>query len=74
MDCGVDTDKNEEYYMLHHELWYSINRQFKGMLCLLCVERRLGRDLTSRDFLDAVINSLQARRCPELARRLARPA
>jgi hypothetical protein len=74
MDCRVDTEKNGEYYMVHHELWYSINRRCRGKLCLLCVERRLGRDLTSADFLDAPINSIQAELCPELARRLARPA
>jgi hypothetical protein len=74
MDCRVDTERNGEYYMLHDELWYSINRQFRGKLCLLCVERRLGRDLTSADFLDVPINSIQAKLCPELARRLARPA
>ncbi len=74
MDCRVDTEKNEEYYMLQHELWYSINRKYRGKLCLLCVEHRLGRDLTSADFLDVPINSIQAKWCPELARRLARPA
>src|ERR1700733_13190223 len=66
MDCRVDTEKNGEYYMLHHELWYSINRPFRGNLCLRCVERRLGRDLASADFLDAPINSIQAKCCPEL--------
>jgi hypothetical protein len=74
MDCRVDTEKNGEYYMLHTELWYSINRKYRGKLCLLCVERRLGRDLTSADFLDAPINSIKTKLCPELARRLARPA
>jgi hypothetical protein len=80
MDCRVDTEKNGEYYMLHHELWYSINRQYRGKLCLRCVERRLGRDLTSADCLDAPINSIQANNsiqaklCAQLARRLARPA
>jgi hypothetical protein len=74
MDCRADTEKNREYYMLHHELWYSINRPFRGNLCLRCVERRLGRDLTSADFLDVPINSIQAKCCPELARRLTRPA
>jgi hypothetical protein len=74
MDCRVDTEKNGEYYMLHNELWYSINHKYRGKLCLLCVERRLGRDITSADFLDAPINSIQAKLCPDLARRLARPA
>ncbi len=34
MDCGVDTDKSQEYYMLKLPVWRKINPQIDGMLCL----------------------------------------
>lgn len=71
MDCDVDTYANEQYYMLRPGLWRSINHKVDGMLCLACVERRLRRGLTSRDFTDARVNEGQARVCPGLAKRLA---
>lgn len=72
MDCGVDTDKNEEYYMLKHMLLRSINPEVKGKLCLTCAEVRLGRGLVGADFLDVPVNAQQAAKCPPLALRLSR--
>lgn len=56
MDCGVDTQEIEEYYTLHNRIWYSITQRTcgRGMLCLGCVEHRLGRSLTRDDFQDGV--------------------
>jgi hypothetical protein len=71
MDCDADTYANEQYYMLRPGLWRSINHRVDGMLCLRCAERRLRRSLTSRDFTGAKVNDVQARICPELAKRLA---
>ncbi len=74
LDCGKDTDKSEEYYMLWYRIWRSINYKIDGMLCLDCVEKRLGRELVGEDFSKAPINESQARRCPALAQRLVRPS
>ena len=73
MDCRKDTFTSEEYYMLWYRIWRSINYKIDGMLCLDCVELRLGRELVSRDFSKATINEMQARSCPSLALRLGRP-
>jgi hypothetical protein len=70
MDCSKDTYASEEYYMLWYKVWRSINYKMDGMLCLNCVEKRLGRELTSKDFSKAPINEEQAKICPELALRL----
>lgn len=56
LDCQVDTSEIGEYYMVHFELWRKINPADKGMLCIGCVEERLGRFLIPTDFLDAPIN------------------
>jgi DNA-directed RNA polymerase subunit RPC12/RpoP len=72
MDCGSDTNKSEEYYMLWHKVWRRINYKLNGMLCLNCSERRLGRPLNVGDFTKAPVNSRQAAVCAELAIRLAR--
>ena len=72
MDCAEDTYQGQEYYMLWYKVWRSINYKIDGMLCLLCAEKRLGRELTSGDFSRAPVNRHQARICPALARRLAR--
>jgi hypothetical protein len=70
MDCGKDTFQSEEYFMLWYKVWRSINYKIEGMLCLNCVEMRLGRQLASSDFNRATINSEQAKLCPALAARL----
>lgn len=72
MDCTKDTYESEEYYMLWYRVWRSINYKIEGMLCLICVEKRLGRGLTGADFSKAPINERQAKICPALADRLRR--
>jgi len=78
IDCGVDTQKIDEYYIVHNWVWNEampmtpINaiyiedgkvktdvllRQGKGMLCIGCLERRLRRKLTKKDFLDCPVNT-----------------
>lgn len=56
LDCGKDTGKMGEYYMVKHELWRMINPQITGMLCIGCLEHRFGRKLIHLDFLYAPIN------------------
>ena len=72
LDCKVDTGANQQYYMLKDAVWLAANPQRVGMLCLECVERRLGRELNRDDFADFPINRLQAPKCPELVLRLMR--
>jgi hypothetical protein len=55
--CGVDTLEIGEMYCIHNDLWMSCVRG-KGMLCIGCLERVLGRQLTPADFADFPINTL----------------
>jgi hypothetical protein len=73
LDCGKNTGPAEEYFMLRHELWRRLvgRRDRGGMLCIRCVELRLGRGLCGRDFLQVPVNAGQARVCDALAQRLA---
>lgn len=49
-DCGKNCflDKND-YYMLHSPLFFRLNGSLKGMLCMDCVEKKLGRKLSADD-------------------------
>jgi len=42
-------DDNKDYYMLKDEVWKSIHPQVKGMLCMDCCEKKLGRKLIASD-------------------------
>lgn len=53
--CRTDTYASGEYYMVRPELWRTYG--VEGMLCIGCLERRVGRRLTPQDFIDAPINS-----------------
>ena len=52
MDCGKNTLESPDYYMLRNRLWRMLvsRNQRHGMLCLACVEQRLGRSLIPDDF------------------------
>jgi hypothetical protein len=56
LDCQVDTLEIREYYMLRGDVWFKANPAGRGMLCVGCVERRLGRRLVPADFTDAPVN------------------
>jgi hypothetical protein len=53
LDCRKNTLHTDDYYMLRNKLWRQIvpREQRHGMLCLSCMERRLGRPLCPGDFL-----------------------
>jgi hypothetical protein len=51
-DCRVNTDIVGEYYMVSDEVWQSA-RIDSGMLCIGCLEGRLGRRLVRSDFTEA---------------------
>jgi hypothetical protein len=55
LDCRTDT--RTEYFMIHDELWIQTGiGHHGGKLCIACLEERIGRRLTSDDFLDVPIN------------------
>ena len=56
LDCGVNTHEINEYYMVTDELWESVVPEIYGMLCIGCLERRIGRLLNSSDFIDCPVN------------------
>lgn len=58
LDCGLCTCCSKDYYMVHDAVWESACSHPTGMLCIGCLENRLGRYLTNRDFTDAPINAL----------------
>lgn len=59
-DCGVCTNCLYEYYMVTDSVWYSATTatSASGMLCIGCLEARLGKLLTGADFSPAPINSI----------------
>ncbi len=56
LDCGIDTGRIAEYYMVHDAIWLPLVGSKKGMLCIGCLELRLGRKLCAADFTDCYIN------------------
>ena len=56
LDCGVDTGKINQHYMLRDEIWAQVHDTRVGMFCIGCVETRLGRTLVSADFAPVKIN------------------
>jgi hypothetical protein len=68
IDCKKDTWN--EYYMLYSRVWKRANPSAKGMLCIRCVEKRLKRKLTPKDFTKFPINTLETKRTAILRNRL----
>lgn len=56
LDCGVDTGKIHEHYMLKDSVWRKAVNSNRGMLCIACIEARLGRLLRPNDFNDSYVN------------------
>lgn len=53
VDCGVDT--NNEYYMILDDIWEAFGAG-DGMLCVGCLEHRIGRELDVSDFTNCPLN------------------
>jgi hypothetical protein len=49
LDCRKDTHKLDEYYMVVNRVWKRANPAGRGMLCIKCLETRLGRKLGHKD-------------------------
>jgi hypothetical protein len=61
VDCHLDTSPVglDEYYMVHDEVWAQSGMGGNdGMLCLFCLEARLGRTLEWTDFTDIPMNDI----------------
>lgn len=56
IDCKVDTSRIGEFYFISTALWVEAVGSIQGMLCVGCLERRIGRKLCASDFTDAYIN------------------
>ena len=70
-DCEIDTLAINEYYMVTAPVWEAACPEHRGMLCIGCLENRLGRQLTASDFTDAPINRGVFQYSERLAARLA---
>jgi hypothetical protein len=57
VDCGQHTSLLKEYYHVHDEVWAKATTdETESMLCIGCLEERIGRTLEPSDFSDAPIN------------------
>lgn len=56
VDCGENTHFTNEYYMVQFELWNEYGAG-DGMLCVGCLENRIGRKLNKADFFDCPVNN-----------------
>lgn len=57
-DCGVDTvaEIASEMYIVEQDVWQSSGASDDGILCIGCLERRIGRLLDADDFTGAPLN------------------
>ncbi len=56
LDCHVDTGRLHEHYFVHTAIWLAVVGSLSGMLCVGCLEDRLGRRLSPDDFPAVTIN------------------
>jgi hypothetical protein len=56
LDCGLDTGKIGEHYMLIDGTWSLTGLGSIGMLCVEHVEQRIGRQLMPADFNNSYLN------------------
>lgn len=59
-DCASATaplDGHDEWYTVHDALWYEAGAQPDSILCIGCLENRLGRRLRHTDFVPAALNN-----------------
>lgn len=64
LDCGRHTGDLREYYVVRPEVWAAAfppgTVDTSGMLCVACLEARLGRELAPADFLPCAANVIFA--------------
>jgi hypothetical protein len=75
-DCGTDTTPPEgarEDYKVHDELWRAAGMPEEDgdvYLCVGCLEKRLGRELTAEDFTSCPVNNVSPEQSHRLRARL----
>lgn len=73
VDCKINTFIIGEYYMVHHSVWEDSGLGlYDGMLCISCLEKRIGRQLTSEDFSNFPINKDPIYRSETLLSRMSK--
>lgn len=56
-DCGHDTRLMNEIYMVEHSIWQMATDESPAhMLCIGCLEERLGTRLVGEDFIRCPLN------------------
>lgn len=55
VDCQIHTGAVGDYYMVQDDMWET-HGVGDGMLCLVCLEKRVGRELKADDFTEALVN------------------
>jgi hypothetical protein len=68
----VNTQRIREYYTVYDAVWLAARGPLFGMLCIGCLELRLGRQLVPNDFPPLPINTGQRHRSARLLERLGR--
>ena len=57
--CGKSTLTNRDYYMLEDKLWLELNNgKYEGMMCMDCVESKLGRKIAIKDLAPVPLNMI----------------
>ena len=84
VDCGINTITLGEFYMVRADVWdqawrgrrKSYHGKLPGteILCIGCLERRIGRTLAQSDFTDVPINNPDEDMSDRLRDRLTRCA
>lgn len=61
MDCEKSEREFDEYYMVKDEIWERAVFPYerRGLLCIGCLEERLGRQLRPEDFTNFPVNSYE---------------
>lgn len=70
--CGADTLEAGELYMVTDAIWEAYGPPTNGVLCIGCLEDRMGRQLQHDDFKDVPLNTDDRPRSDRLRDRLAR--
>ncbi|NBO53371.1 MAG: hypothetical protein EBU84_02000 [Actinobacteria bacterium] len=68
-DCGQNTQDSFEYYMVTDSCWRAAGN-VDGFLCVGCLENRLGKRLTPRNFTDCPLNWMNALMLGHASKRL----
>lgn len=67
VDCQRNT--KHEHYFVKNDVWFMLAKMPEsGMLCVLCLEDRIGRQLEPSDFTDAHINDPRKNMMSDLLR------